>query len=160
MTTASIDSFLRRVLTIDAVTCVGVGLLLSLGADLLSPLLEVPRSLASVRGTRLVSNRRICRVGCHGQPAIAVQSASDDHRQPALGRRQCRNAGERLDIFKSFRHCVHRRTSDCSDRVCCTSVHRLAQEAIGSRAAGRNRCRCAWETCQNKRTEITSAIVS
>jgi hypothetical protein len=53
MTTASIDSFLRRVLTIDAVTCVGVGLLFSLGADLLSPLLEVPRSWLQCAGLAL-----------------------------------------------------------------------------------------------------------
>ena len=53
MTTASIDSFLRRVLTIEAVTCVGVGLLLSLGADLLSPLLEVPRPWLQSAGLAL-----------------------------------------------------------------------------------------------------------
>ena len=53
MTTASIDSFLRRVLTIEAVTCVGLGLLLSLGADLLSPLLEVYDRRLPVCGTLL-----------------------------------------------------------------------------------------------------------
>ena len=53
VTTASIDSFLRRVLTIEAVTCVGVGLLLSLGADLLSPLLEVPRPWLQSAGLAL-----------------------------------------------------------------------------------------------------------
>jgi hypothetical protein len=53
--TASIDrsAFLRRVLVVDAATCVAMGLLLSLGSDLLSPLLGLPRLLLQYSGLSL-----------------------------------------------------------------------------------------------------------
>ena len=47
------SAFLRRVLVVDAATCVAMGLLLSLGSDLLSPLLGLPRLLLQYSGLSL-----------------------------------------------------------------------------------------------------------
>jgi len=53
--TASIDrsTFVRRVLLVDAATCVAMGLLLSLASDMLSPLLELPSALLQYAGLSL-----------------------------------------------------------------------------------------------------------
>lgn len=52
---ASIDryGFLRRVLGVDAATCVAMGFLLSLGSDLLAGVLELPRLLLEFAGLSL-----------------------------------------------------------------------------------------------------------
>lgn len=54
--TASIDhsTFLRRVLLVDAATCVAMGSLLSLGSGALSPLLELPSLLLQYTGLSLL----------------------------------------------------------------------------------------------------------
>jgi hypothetical protein len=53
--TASIDrfTFLRRVFSFDAITCVAMGLLLSLGSVVLAPLLGLPRLLLEGVGLAL-----------------------------------------------------------------------------------------------------------
>jgi hypothetical protein len=57
MTTAALSldrsSFLRRVLFVDAATCVGTGALLALGAGPLSPLLGLPAALLFYAGLSL-----------------------------------------------------------------------------------------------------------
>lgn len=52
---ASIDKhgFLRRVLGVDAASCVAMGLLLCLGSDLLAELLALPRMLLEYAGLSL-----------------------------------------------------------------------------------------------------------
>jgi hypothetical protein len=53
--TTSIDrsTFLRRVILVDAATCVATGLLLALGAGALTPLLELPGALLRYSGLSL-----------------------------------------------------------------------------------------------------------
>ena len=53
---AAIDrsSFLRRVVLVDAATCVAMGLLLSLAANMLAPLLELPIRLLEYAGLSLL----------------------------------------------------------------------------------------------------------
>ena len=53
---ATIDrsSFLRRVVLVDAATCVAMGLLLSLAANMLAPLLELPVLLLEYAGLSLL----------------------------------------------------------------------------------------------------------
>ena len=53
---AAIDrsSFLRRVVLVDAATCVAMGLLLSLAANMLAPLLELPVLLLEYAGLSLL----------------------------------------------------------------------------------------------------------
>src|SRR5215475_9341801 len=53
---AAIDrsSFLRRVILVDAATCVAMGLLLSLAAKVLAPLLELPVLLLEYAGLSLL----------------------------------------------------------------------------------------------------------
>jgi len=54
--TAATDrsSFLRRVVLVDAATCVAMGLLLSLAANMLAPLLELPIRLLEYAGLSLL----------------------------------------------------------------------------------------------------------
>jgi hypothetical protein len=54
--TAAIDgsTFVRRVILVDAVTCVAMGLLLSLAANMLAPLLELPVLLLEYAGLSLL----------------------------------------------------------------------------------------------------------